>query len=106
MKEGRSDVLGSPSAQVEAPARVCYNFYIEVSLGAPLAQLDRASGYEPEGREFESLRARHFHPGPARVRPGHMGYTQRTKDIDDTLGPNGFSSGSSTRVSRSKYPRS
>ena len=27
---------------------------------APLAQLDRASGYEPEGREFESLRARHF----------------------------------------------
>ena len=29
---------------------------------APLAQLDRASGYEPEGREFESLRARHFLP--------------------------------------------
>src|ERR1700722_2930850 len=29
---------------------------------APLAQLDRASGYEPEGREFESLRAHHsFH---------------------------------------------
>ena len=27
---------------------------------APLAQLDRASGYEPEGREFESLRARFF----------------------------------------------
>jgi hypothetical protein len=27
--------------------------------GAPLAQLDRASGYEPEGREFESLRAHH-----------------------------------------------
>ena len=27
---------------------------------APLAQLDRASGYEPEGREFESLRARHL----------------------------------------------
>jgi hypothetical protein len=22
--------------------------------------LDRASGYEPEGREFESLRAHHF----------------------------------------------
>ncbi len=29
---------------------------------APLAQLDRASGYEPEGREFESLRARHISP--------------------------------------------
>src|SRR5580692_7767976 len=26
---------------------------------APVAQLDRASGFEPEGREFESLRARH-----------------------------------------------
>ncbi len=25
---------------------------------APVAQLDRVSGYEPEGREFESLRAR------------------------------------------------
>ena len=28
---------------------------------ARVAQLDRASGYEPEGREFESLRA--HHPG-------------------------------------------
>ena len=26
---------------------------------APVAQLDRVSGYEPGGREFESLRARH-----------------------------------------------
>ena len=30
------------------------------SVGAPVAQLDRASGYEPEGRGFESLRARHL----------------------------------------------
>ena len=29
---------------------------------APLAQLDRASDYESEGREFESLRARHKTP--------------------------------------------
>ena len=28
---------------------------------APLAQLDRAFDYESKGREFESLRARHFH---------------------------------------------
>ena len=28
--------------------------------GASVAQLDRASGFEPEGREFESLRARHI----------------------------------------------
>ena len=27
---------------------------------APVAQLDRVRGYEPRGREFESLRARHF----------------------------------------------
>src|ERR1700728_4638827 len=33
---------------------------------APVAQLDRASGFEPEGREFESLRARHSNPGPDR----------------------------------------
>ena len=26
---------------------------------APVAQLDRVSGYEPGGREFESLQARH-----------------------------------------------
>ena len=26
---------------------------------APVAQLDRASGYEPEGRQFESVRAHH-----------------------------------------------
>ena len=27
---------------------------------APVAQLDRVRGYEPRGREFESLRARHL----------------------------------------------
>ena len=27
-------------------------------MKAPVAQLDRASGFEPEGREFESLRVR------------------------------------------------
>ncbi len=27
---------------------------------APVAQLDRAFGYEPKGREFESLRAHHL----------------------------------------------
>jgi hypothetical protein len=30
-----------------------------VFMTAPVAQLDRASGYEPEGRVFESLRAHH-----------------------------------------------
>jgi hypothetical protein len=29
-----------------------------IICNAPVAQLDRVSGYEPEGREFESLQAR------------------------------------------------
>ncbi len=34
--------------------------YIELaSIGAPVAQLDRASDYESEGRRFESCRAYH-----------------------------------------------
>ena len=35
-------------------------FVSVVYVVAPLAQLDRASGYEPEGRVFESPRAHHF----------------------------------------------
>ena len=38
-----------------------------VPLNAPVAQLDRASGFEPEGREFESLRARHYDAGLPRL---------------------------------------
>ena len=30
------------------------------SKNAPVAQLDRVPGFEPGGREFESLRARHL----------------------------------------------
>jgi hypothetical protein len=48
---------------------------------APVAQLDRASGYEPEGRRFDSSRARHSNPGPARrtgrpqSRPGRSSFS-------------------------------
>ena len=35
---------------------------LNFNYSAPVAQLDRASGYEPEGREFESLRAHHLFP--------------------------------------------
>ncbi len=38
-------------------ARAAMLFFL--SHSAPVAQLDRASGYEPEGREFESPRAHH-----------------------------------------------
>jgi hypothetical protein len=33
-------------------------------------------------------------------------FTERSEDIVYTFGPNGFSTGSNTRVSRSKYPKS
>ena len=39
-------------------------FRIRVIDGAPVAQLDRASAFEAEGREFESLRARHSKTHP------------------------------------------
>src|SRR5215469_9113910 len=37
--------------------RPCTGIY-STTCSAPVAQLDSASGFEPEGREFESLRAR------------------------------------------------
>ena len=40
-----------------------------IRVSAPLAQLDRASGYEPGGRTFESCRAHQ----PSLVYSGHMG---------------------------------
>jgi hypothetical protein len=50
---------------------------IEISAdrfrNAPVAQLDRASGYEPEGREFESLRAHHLSKDLASVDVGAIG---------------------------------
>src|SRR5258708_117749 len=45
---------------VSRPSVFRYNLWSFLpNKSAPLAQLDRASGYEPEGREFESLRAHH-----------------------------------------------
>ena len=41
---------------------------IFINHGAPVAQLDRASGYEPEGREFESPRAHHFESSPVNLK--------------------------------------
>src|ERR1700722_19237648 len=46
-------------------AAACRNLFSPyLHFCAPVAQLDRASGYAPEGREFDSLRARPF---PLRV---------------------------------------
>src|SRR5260370_19063877 len=41
-------------------ATTCGKLFASHAHGAPVAQLDRASGYEPEGREFESPRAHHL----------------------------------------------
>ena len=35
------------------------SFLLKLSRCAPVAQLDRVAGFEPVGREFESLRAHH-----------------------------------------------
>jgi hypothetical protein len=39
---------------------------------APVAQLDRVPGYEPGGREFESLRAHHINKKPLLKRRGFL----------------------------------
>jgi hypothetical protein len=44
-------------------------------IDAPVAQLDRASAFEAEGREFESLRARQF--------PQIRRFKARELDADD-----------------------
>ena len=36
------------------------SFKVHIKNQAPVAQLDRVIGFEPIGREFESLRARHY----------------------------------------------
>ena len=50
-----------------------------VSAFAPLAQLDRASGYGPEGQEFESLRVYSLKNAPAK---GHLSFLRLSKVSD------------------------
>jgi hypothetical protein len=47
------------STESVAPDRLLSCIAVNLSF-APVAQLDRAPGYEPGGREFESLRAHQF----------------------------------------------
>ena len=49
-----------PALTLMKLAKLPKSGYVCEATDAPLAQRIRASGYEPEGREFESLRARHF----------------------------------------------
>src|SRR3954471_1264007 len=49
----------SPSALTSVDGSVYTQSFVRPSR-APLAQLDRASGYEPGGRRFESCKAHHL----------------------------------------------
>ena len=42
------------------PLRSVHRTCVELRRDAPVAQLDRAPGFEPGGRRFESVRARQF----------------------------------------------
>ncbi len=55
----RSD--GDPKGEEpEATSNPSLSAIYNLGNKAPVAQLDRVPGYEPGGREFESLRARHI----------------------------------------------
>jgi hypothetical protein len=59
---------------------------------APVAQLDRAPGYEPGGREFESLRAHQF----INVRSGYINnelYRGRTQITQVSERPDNIEAG-------------
>src|SRR5262245_54693022 len=51
-------VLQKPASKCD-PSIAKHRCNLHNSASAPVAQLDRAPGYELGGREFESLRARH-----------------------------------------------
>jgi hypothetical protein len=52
---------------------------------APVAQLDRAPGYEPGGREFESLRAHHLKSKRPHLRGAFL--FVRTLSLRATINP-------------------
>ena len=53
----RCRIFFLPRVRIPPPPPIWHNF------GAPVAQLDRASDYESEGRRFESFRVRHLFRG-------------------------------------------
>ena len=48
---------------IDISAYICYNIRVVRIQHAPVAQLDRVTGYEPVGRGFESLLARLMNTG-------------------------------------------
>ena len=65
----RQEAFAAVRAAVAVALAVRGDATIEAYDSAPVAQLDRAIGFEPIGRGFESLRARHINF----VRTGHIG---------------------------------
>ena len=53
-------VRANTPSRVRIPLSPPHIFKTALLNNAPVAQLDRVLGYEPSGREFESLRARHL----------------------------------------------
>ncbi len=61
----RQDVESDQSTRYEAPlVKDLSSSKVRIQSYAPVAQLDRVLGYEPSGREFESLRARQYKNSP------------------------------------------
>src|SRR5258707_1057528 len=84
---------------------------LNFNYSAPVAQLDRASGYEPEGREFESLRAHHYFRHVFRLRPAigiHSNFQFQAAKLASvsasTTTPRSISSGEAYSSGRWLYP--
>ena len=68
---------------------------------APVAQLDRASDYESEGRTFESFRARQFPPS---VEQGHGGEDRHRRLVNPATGGRSAADGPDRQVRRRAAP--
>ena len=58
----------SRKLKVDRSASISYSYLVASLQCAPVAQLDRAPGYEPVGRRFESFRAHHDSSSPSKFR--------------------------------------
>ncbi len=73
VRDADDEVTGR-GATLRRPGTRCCR--IPASPRAAVAQLDRASGFEPEGRGFESLRPRHMNQEPVSASAGGTGAMQ------------------------------
>ena len=57
-----ADIFDEPQSSQEATEELKTNIVVDEQQNVRLAQLDRAFGYGPKGREFESSNARKGNP--------------------------------------------